>query len=144
MPICNKEYSIKMHTALLSSVMLYHQLVVDSYDTFVHMMQTCFIGTGAVVSWKYKYHQTSYTSRTLAGNNIVDPSDVVGASPVGADPSTSSFSPWHLASMDWAQATARRDKKHDSFMIWCKLQYIPRNMHTVLLCFALLWIYNHS
>ena len=24
------------------------------------------------------------------------------------------------------------------------LQYIPRNMHTVLLCFALLWLYNRS
>ena len=24
------------------------------------------------------------------------------------------------------------------------IQYIPRNMHTVLLCFALLWLCNHS
>ena len=30
--------------------------------------------------------------RTLDGNNIVDHSDVVGASPVGAAPTTSSFS----------------------------------------------------
>ena len=30
--------------------------------------------------------------RTLAGNKIVDLSDVVGASPVGAAPTTSSFS----------------------------------------------------
>ena len=30
--------------------------------------------------------------RTLVGNDIVDHSDVVGASPVGADPTTSSFS----------------------------------------------------
>ena len=25
-----------------------------------------------------------------------------------------------------------------------QLQYIPRNMHTVLLCFALLWLRNRS
>ena len=40
----------------------------------------------------YKYHQVSYISRTLVGNEIVDHSDVVGASPVGAAPTTSSFS----------------------------------------------------
>ena len=34
----------------------------------------------------------SNISRTLVGNKIVDNSDVVGASPVGAAPTTSSFS----------------------------------------------------
>ena len=38
------------------------------------------------------YRKTSNISRTLAGNKIVDHSDVVGASPVGAAPTTSSFS----------------------------------------------------
>ena len=38
------------------------------------------------------YHQIPNISRTLAGNKIVDQSDVVGASPVGAAPTTSSFS----------------------------------------------------
>ena len=38
-----------------------------------------------------KYRKTSNISRTL-GNKIVDNSDVVGASPVGATPTTSSFS----------------------------------------------------
>ena len=38
------------------------------------------------------YRQTSNISRTLVGNNIVDHSDVVEASPAGAAPSTSSFS----------------------------------------------------
>ena len=38
------------------------------------------------------YHKVSNISRTLVGNNIVDHSDVVGASPVGAAPTTSSFS----------------------------------------------------
>ena len=38
------------------------------------------------------YRQTSNTIRTIAGNTIVDHSDVVGASPVGAAPTTSLFS----------------------------------------------------
>ena len=36
--------------------------------------------------------KTPNISRTLVGNKIVDNSDVVGASPVGAAPTTSSFS----------------------------------------------------
>ena len=43
--------------------------------------------------WVYvSYRKTSSISRTLVGNKIVDNSDVVGASPVGAAPTTSSFS----------------------------------------------------
>ena len=38
------------------------------------------------------YHKTSNIRRTLVGNKIVYHSDVVGASPVGAAPTTSSFS----------------------------------------------------
>ena len=38
------------------------------------------------------YCQVSNIRRTLEGNKIVDHSDVVGASPVGAAPTTSSFS----------------------------------------------------
>ena len=38
------------------------------------------------------YRKTSNISRTLVGNKIVDNSDVVGATPVGAAPTTSSFS----------------------------------------------------
>ena len=40
----------------------------------------------------YIYRQVSNIRRTLVGNKIVDHSDVVGASPVGAAPTTSSFS----------------------------------------------------
>ena len=71
--------------------------------------------------WWNNYRKTSNISRTLVGNKIVDNSDVVGASPVGAAPATSSFSTWHLASMDWAKTTARGDKKHLSFGFWCDL-----------------------
>ena len=38
------------------------------------------------------YRKTSNISRTLVGNKIVENSDVVGASPVGAAPTASSFS----------------------------------------------------
>ena len=37
----------------------------------------------------YRYRQVSNRSRILVGNQIVDHSDVVGASPVGAAPTTS-------------------------------------------------------
>ena len=39
-----------------------------------------------------KYRKTSDISSTLVGTKIVDQSDVVGASPVGAAPTTSSLS----------------------------------------------------
>ena len=47
------------------------------------------------------YLQISNISHTLVGNKIVDHADVVGASPVGATPTTSSFSTYHLASVYW-------------------------------------------
>ena len=47
--------------------------------------------------WNWKiitYRQVSNISCTLVGNKIVDHSDVIGASLVGAAPTTSSFSTW--------------------------------------------------
>ena len=38
------------------------------------------------------YRKNSNIRHTLVGNKIVDHSDVIGASPVGAAPTTSSFS----------------------------------------------------
>ena len=52
---------------------------------------------------------------TLVGYKIVD------HSPIGAAPNASSFSTYHLASVDWAKTTTRRDEKHLSFVIWCDL-----------------------
>ena len=56
----------------------------------------CFISSGWAVSpfvvAVFMYRKTSNISRTLVGNKIVDHSDVVGASPVGAAPTSSSFS----------------------------------------------------
>ena len=41
---------------------------------------------------KERYRQVSNIKHTLVGNNIDGHSDLVGASPVGAAPTTSSFS----------------------------------------------------
>ena len=45
-----------------------------------------------ILKMKCHYRQVSNIRRTLVGYKIVDHSDVVGASPVGAAPTTSSFS----------------------------------------------------
>ena len=45
-----------------------------------------------IVMKQETYRKTFGISRALVGNKIVDNSDVVGASPVGAAPTTSSFS----------------------------------------------------
>ena len=60
---------------------------------------------------------------TLVGNEIVDHSDVVGASPVSIAPTTLSFATENLASMDqdWAKTTARHDLTHSIFGIYCAL-----------------------
>ena len=67
------------------------------------------------------YHQVSDTRHTLVGHKINDHSDVVGASPVVAAPTTYSFSTLHLAAMDWAKTTARQDEKHFCLGIGCDL-----------------------
>ena len=67
------------------------------------------------------YRQVSKIRRALEGNTIVDHSNVVGASPVDAAPTTSSFSTQHLASMGWAKATAWWDENHLSFDFGCVL-----------------------
>ena len=48
----------------------------------------CSSNTASVATCKYR--KVSNIRRTLVGNKIVDHSDVVGASPVGAAPTTSS------------------------------------------------------
>ena len=67
------------------------------------------------------YRKTSNIWRTSVGNKIVDHSDVVEASPVGAAPTTSSFSTWHLASRDSAKKVARQYENILSVGIWCDL-----------------------
>ena len=79
-----------------------------------------------------KYCQTSNVRCTIVDSKLVDHSDVVGATPVGAAPTTSSFS----ASMDWAKAAARRGKNHLSFVIWYNLYWrFYDNHHNKNNCF---------
>ena len=66
-----------------------------------------------LLSWYPVMHcQTSNIGRTLVGNKIVDHSDVVGASPVGAAPTTSSFSTWHGLGKDKCKT------RQEAFKFW--------------------------
>ena len=58
---------------------------------------------------------------TLVNNKIVDHPDVVGASPVGAAPTTSSFLTWHLASRDSEKTATRQCENILNVGIWCSL-----------------------
>ena len=51
-----------------------------------------FFAPQAYVNLSEMYHKTSNIRHTFVGNKVVDDSDVVGAWPVGAAPTTSSFS----------------------------------------------------
>ena len=57
------------------------------------------------------YRKTFNIRRTLVGDKIVDHSGVVGASPVGAAPTSSSFSTQHLASRDSTKTAIRQYEK---------------------------------
>ena len=70
----------------------------------------------SIITFLCYVFKSSSISRTLVGNEIVDNSDVFGASPVGAAPTTSSFSTQHLISMDWAKTTAKR--MQETFKLW--------------------------
>ena len=59
--------------------------------TYLKLSQKCYCWYFVVVVREY-YRQVSNIRRTLAGYKIVDYSDVDGASPVGAAPTTSSLS----------------------------------------------------
>ena len=76
------------------------------------------------------YHQVSSIRCTWVGNDIVDHSDVVRASPVGAAPPTSSFSTEHLGSIYCAKTTASQVEKHFKFWDLVRLildisRYVP-------------------
>ena len=96
------------------------------YVTLVAMTRTkCnIIYTYLISSWAlryFTYHQTSNISCTLVGNIIVDHSDVVGASPIGAAPKKLYFQ-----LNTWLQWTGQRQlqnktRKHLSLRIWCHL-----------------------
>ena len=55
---------------------------------------------------------TSNITNTLVDNELVNHSDVVGASAFSTASTTSSFSTEHQGSMDLAKTTATRGEKH--------------------------------
>ena len=74
---------------------------IDNKSALVHVMDWSRTGRNTLPepmltqftdAYMRHYRKTSNISRTLVGNNTVDHSDVVGASPVDAAPTTSSFS----------------------------------------------------
>ena len=92
-------------------ILAWHDVVLTAYC--IQKLMWC-----TTSGW---YRKTSNISPTLVGNNIVDHSDVVGASPVGAAPTTSSFSTYHLGSRDSAKTAARQYENLWSVEIWCVL-----------------------
>ena len=76
------------------------------------------------------HRQVSNIRRILVGNQIVGHSDVVGESPVGAAPTTSSFSTEHLASTHWTKTTTSRDEKRIKF--WDVARLILETLRYVL------------
>ena len=64
------------------------------FDMKWEQIHWCHMSVSAKQTWAWTndYRKVSNIRRTLLGNKIVDHSDVVGASPVGAAPTTSSFS----------------------------------------------------
>ena len=77
-----------------------------------------FCGHGACITsaaWGcHKYRQTSSIKHTSIGNKIVDHSDVVGAVPVGAASTTSSFSTYHL--LQWTGPRQLQDETRNIYI----------------------------
>ena len=90
----------------------------DTYTSILFKKSHHFKRSHVIFSAILNYRQTSNIRNTIEGNDLFDHSDVVGALPVSAAPTTSSCSTWHLASMDWAKTTARREENN---FIFCDL-----------------------
>ena len=95
-------------------------LLYLQWYTFLNTSQLMFTSECCRLNIKM-YRKTSNIRRTLVGNQIVDHPDVVGTSPVGAVPTTSSFSTWNLASRDSTKTAARQYENLLRVRIWCVL-----------------------
>ena len=73
----------------IKSCTVFSNTIFSTYNVLYKRDLLCFFWVGMP---RFTYRKTPYIRRTLVGNKIVDHSDVVGASPVGAAPTTSSFS----------------------------------------------------
>ena len=81
------------------------------------------------------YRKTSNISRTLVGNKIVDNSDVVGASPVGAAPTTSSCLSYLQIPVLWRDLAGTRHRPPYSVC--------SQEVHHASFCTCLCWLSGH-
>ena len=86
-----------------------------------------------------EYRQLSNIIRTLVGNTIVDHLDVVGASPVGAAPTASSFSTQHLATI--GSDKRNRKTKRGTFKVWDLVRLILE-VWRYFASSSLPWVFN--
>ena len=93
---CKQYLSMQWHSIKLSIIAEWYKAyyaVISSYLAFLVFNLTWFsIHLYTIIIHSYNNRKTYNIRRTLVGNKIVEHSDVVGASPVGAAPTTSSFS----------------------------------------------------
>ena len=134
---CHQSTSYYLSQWWQRSPMLYHMFVTRPQRDHLNcwLVQYCDISLycntqlSRYMSWDKNIsigvcicmHKLYYIIYHYSQTKIVDHSDVVGASPAGAAPTTSSFLTWYLTSIDWSKATARRDKKYLKFGICCVL-----------------------
>ena len=69
-----------------------NNIVKTLYLLFLIVMYQPVCSHPNISDWEMKYCQTSNIRHAFVGNKLVDHSDVIGASPAGAAPTTSSFS----------------------------------------------------
>ena len=81
-----------MSGIILSQAYIYHFVVYPYCSSVVWNKQVKTVITLLLIIIFYAYRQTSDINRAWVGNTILDHLDVVGASPVGTAPTTSSFS----------------------------------------------------
>ena len=89
----SKQFNNKFNAELYKSKIIFFLDLASSMFIFIFI-------DGSFIHWYIStnfnvypcYRKTSNISRISVGNTIVDNSDVVGALPVGAAPTTSSFS----------------------------------------------------
>ena len=87
--------------------MRYADNFTDSKDPWIDIDESFFAIRVYTNRCQGKYRRTSNISRTLVGNKIVDNSYVVGAPPVGAAPTTSS---WLSTWLQWIEQRQLHDE----------------------------------
>ena len=103
-----------IHSALLHLSAIFRIRIDRTWMEFLVYLYLFLCGNNCEMN----YRQVSNIRRTLVGNEIVDHSDIVGASPVGAAPTTSSsrLNTW----LQWIGQKQLQDETR-SFVIWCVL-----------------------